>query len=230
VRVLIDAVTGAAPDLVDAARLARMYAPPRLPWLRVNMVSTVDGAATGATGRSGSINNAADKVVFDLLRATADAIIVGAGTARAEGYRPAPVPIVLVSRTADVPDQLRGAPAGRVLMATCSAAAGLTACRAVLGPDNVIVAGSDTVDLAAMREALVDRGLRRLLGEGGPTLLSAMLAAGVVDELCATLVPRLLAGSHPRITSAGFDVDVALDLSLLLEEAGTLLGRWLVAR
>src|SRR5689334_8767946 len=58
--------------------LAALYAVPRTPWLRVNMVGTVDGAATGDSGRSGSINNAVDKVVFDHLRATADVVVVGA--------------------------------------------------------------------------------------------------------------------------------------------------------
>ena len=53
------------------------------------MVSTVDGSATGEGGRSGTINNEADERVFHILRGLADAIIVGAGTARAEGYGPA---------------------------------------------------------------------------------------------------------------------------------------------
>src|SRR6185436_3478876 len=79
VRVLV------GPDTDD---LAELYAAPADPWLRVNMVATVDGAATGETGRSGSINNAVDKLVYDQLRALADAIVVGAGTARIEGYAP----------------------------------------------------------------------------------------------------------------------------------------------
>ncbi len=88
-----------------------LYAAPRQPWLRVNMVTTLDGAATGESGTSGSINNAADKRVFDTLRGLADAVIVGAGTARIERYRPAAVPIVVVSRSGDVPPTLRGADA-----------------------------------------------------------------------------------------------------------------------
>ena len=84
-RVLIGDDPGA--ELSDGD-LVRRYARPAGhvgPWLRVNMVSTVDGAAQGADGRSGGINNAADKRVFDLLRSTADAVLVGAGTARSEG-------------------------------------------------------------------------------------------------------------------------------------------------
>ena len=86
--------------------LGELYAAPRQPWLRVNMVSSVDGAATGDSGKSGSLNNAADKRVFDHLRSVAHVIVVGAGTARTEGYRPTDRPIVVVSRRAEVPESL----------------------------------------------------------------------------------------------------------------------------
>jgi len=207
--------------------LAAFYAAPRSPWLRVNMISTLDGSATGEDGRSGSINNAVDKRVFDTLRGLADAIVVGAGTARAEGYGPADRPIVIVSRRADVPPLLRGAEAGRVLMATCSTAPGVTQARALLGANQVLVLGEDAVDLGALRSELVARGFVQLLGEGGPHLLRGLLAQGVADELTATIVPRLVAGDGPRITQ-GDPLDVPLTLHSLLEEDGTLLGRWLV--
>lgn len=221
-RVLVGPEAG--PDGVD---LHEIYAAPGDPWLRVNMVSTVDGAATGESGRSGSINNAADHAVFTHLRATADAIVVGAGTARAEGYGPAAVPLVLVSRGGQVPERLRDASAGSVLLATCAAAEGLAEARDLLGDDQVLVLGSHRVDLAALRDTLVERGHTRLLAEGGPHLLRDLLAAGVADELCATTVPRVIAGEHPRITD-GPPVDVPLRLHTLLEHDGTLLARWFV--
>jgi riboflavin biosynthesis pyrimidine reductase len=210
--------------------LSALYAAPRSPWLRVNMVSSVDGAATGDSGKSGSINNAADKVVFDLLRTLADAVVVGAGTLREEGYRPlADKPLVAVSRRASVPPRLRDAPAGSVLMATCASAEHLEEARAVLGADHVIVAGDDSVDLAGVLASLHERGLTQILSEGGPTLLAALLAADLVDELDATVVPRLVGGSGPRIVD-GPPVDVPLSLHLLLEEDDTLLARWLTQR
>jgi riboflavin biosynthesis pyrimidine reductase len=211
----------------DTGDLHELYAPLSTPWLRVNMVSTVDGSATGESGRSGSINNAADKVVFDHLRATCDVIVVGAGTARIEGYHSAAKPIVLVTRRGEVPEGLRDAPAGSVLVATSGAAPGLAEARAMLGPDNVLVLGSDGVDLALLRSALADRGWTHVLSEGGPHLLRDLLASGVVDELCTTTVPRLLAGNAPRIAQ-GPPVDVPLRLQTLVEEAGTLLARWVV--
>lgn len=182
--------------------LSELYAEPRTPWLRVNMVSTVDGAATGDSGTSSSINNDADQAAFGALRAWCDVIVVGAGTARAEGYRPADRPIVLVSRSGEVPESLRDAPDGSVVVQP-------------LG------------DAAAFKRSLVERGWTRILCEGGPSLLGDLLAAGVVDELCTTITPRLVGGEHRRIVG-GPDLDVPLRLHTLLEVEGTLLARWLV--
>lgn len=209
----------------DTDDLAELYAVPREPWLRVNMVSTLDGAATGETGKSGSINNSVDKQVFDQLRGLADVIVVGAGTARVEGYRPTTKPLVVVSRRAELPEGLRGAPPGSVLMATCAAAEGLDEVRELLGAEQVLVLGSHRVDLALLKQVLADRGWTQVLSEGGPHLLRDLLASGAADEICATLVPRVVAGEHPRITQ-GPPVDVPLRLHLLLEAESTLLGRW----
>ena len=223
---------GPAPDLahdLTDSDLARLYAAPQGPWLRANLVTTVDGAATGESGKSGSINNAVDKRIFDLLRELADAIVVGAGTARIEGYRPADLPTVVVSRSGRVPEGLRAAAPGRVLLATCRAADALDEARDVLGADNVLVLGGHRVDLAELKARLTERGLTHLLCEGGPHLLRDLLDQGVLDEMDATVVPRLVAGLHPRITN-GPPVDVPLELTVLLEEQNTLLGRWFVRR
>ncbi len=225
-RILVDALGGRSGEATEDD-LVELYRPPRLPWLRVNMVSTLDGAANGETGKSGSINNEVDHVVFHALRDQCDAVIVGAGTARTEGYRVAKVPLVVVSHRAQVPEQLRDAESGKVLLATCAGSAGLEEAVDLLGAENVIVAGEDQVDLVGVKSALVDRGLRNLLSEGGPSLLRDLLGSGAADELTVTVVPRAIGGVHPRILS-GASVDVNLDLALLLEKDGTLLGRWLV--
>ena len=209
--------------------LPELYAVPQEPWLRLNMVATVDGAATGPSGTSRSINNEPDQVGFRLLRDQADVIVVGAGTLREEGYRPNPLPIVAVSRSGSVPPTLRDCPPGQVLLATCERAEGLAEARRVLGPQHVMVLGSHRVDLAVLRDALVDRGFRRILCEGGPHLLRDLLDQGVADEICVTTVPRVIGGLHPRISN-GPPVDVPLRLHTLVEHDGTLLARWFVER
>lgn len=248
-RVLLnDVEASVSPGELGDADLAGLYAYPEgRAWLRANMVSTVDGAATGPDGKTGTINNDADRQVFMLLRALADAVVVGAGTARVEGYgrprpvrgeraslrsgRPAAPALVVVSRSANLPAKL-ALPAeddgsGEVTLVTCTAAGerALDTARSALGEDRVLVADGDDVDLPAMVEHLHGLGMTRLLTEGGPHLLRDLAAAGLVDEICLTVVPHLLAGAHPRIL-AGAEVTLEMRPRLLLEADGTLLGRW----
>ncbi len=212
-------------DLDDDA-LDALYAPPRTPWLRVNFVSTLDGASQGSDGLSKGINTSADKRVFHALRRRADVLIVGAGTLRDEGYAAPTLPLVIVSRSGEVPPTV--ADSEHSHLATCASAPGLAAARSKLGSERVFVLGEDAVDLAALKSLLADRGWSDQLSEGGPALFGSMLAAGIVDELCLTTVPRLVAGESIRI-AGGQAVDVHLEPAVLLEQDGTLLGRWLVS-
>jgi riboflavin biosynthesis pyrimidine reductase len=234
--------------LLDSEGLALAYAYPALSpgqvWVRANFVSTLDGAAAGDDGASGSINTGADRDVFKLLRALSDVILVGAGTARTEGYRratvrapwsylrkgrPAHPTIAVFSRSGDVPPGLREAreSSGDVLLVTCRRAGAevLDLARNTLGENHVIIAGDDSVDLTAAVDFLATRGLCRVLCEGGPHLMGDLTASGHLDELCLTIAPTLVGGEHPRIT-AGARVRANLRPRLLLESEGTLLGRW----
>jgi len=234
--------------LMDAEALALAYAYPKLraeqTWVRANFISTLDGAAAGDDGRSGSINTGADREVFGLLRALSDVVLVGAGTARTEGYRratiraswlflrqgrPAHPTTAVVSRSGHVPPGLSQAreDSGEVLLITCehAGAEGIDLARGSLGEQQVIVAGDDTVDLAVAVDSLAARGLRRILCEGGPHLMRDLTASGRLDELCLTIAPTLVAGEHPRIT-AGAAVTANLLPQLLIESQGTILGRW----
>jgi riboflavin biosynthesis pyrimidine reductase len=228
--------------------LALAYAYPQLSagqtWVRANFVSTLDGAATGDDGRSGSINTGADRDVFALLRALCDVVLVGAGTARAEGYRraavrapwlnlrqgrPAHPTTAVVSRSGDVPPGLSHAreSSGEVLLLTCerAGAEAVDRSRRTLGEDHVIVRGDESVDLSAAVDALAARGLCRVLCEGGPHLMRDLTASGRLDELCLTIAPTMVAGDHPHIT-AGAALTADLVPRLLIESQGTILGRW----
>lgn len=212
---------------LDDDALHALYEPPRGPWLRVNFVSTLDGASQGADGLSKGINNSADKRVFHALRRRADVLIVGAGTLRDEGYAQPTLPLVIVSRSGNVPTTLLGSE--HVYLATCSSSPGLSTARSQLGSERVLVVGETEVDLPALKSLLAERGWSDQLSEGGPALFGSMLEAEVVDELCLTVVPRLIAGESLRI-AGGVAVDVHLTPEVLLEQDGTLLGRWLVTR
>ena len=246
-RLLVPGRSGlpALADLDDAA-LFRAYACPPQRWVRCNMVTSLDGAATGPDGRSGSINNDADHVVFEVLRALSHVIVVGAGTIRTEGYPPLSVkdslvglrrehglpellPLVAVSNRGSVPPTLSGCRDGRVLMAVPASSPGLRDARRDLGDENVLVCGDEEVDLSALLDALHGRGWDHVLTEGGPALLASFLAAGQIDELCYTVVPQLVGGGPPRTVTA--DAPPAdLDLEVLVEQDGTVMGRWFVRR
>lgn len=237
-RLLLDSSGTHAPGAqIDAAALADLYVAPARRWLRANFVATLDGAANGPDQRSGSINTEADHVVFDLLRRMADVVVVGAGTVRAEGYPslqaedPKAPPIVVVSHSGQLPVSVAGGPPGSVLLVTRSGAdaRALDASRDLIGEEFVLTSGSEEVDLVRMRNMLEDKGFRQILCEGGPSLLGSLLRAGVVDELDLTWSPLIVGGEHPAIVN-GPEVNLPASPALLLEEGGSILGRWFVNR
>lgn len=237
-RLLLDSSSTLAPGQeVAPAALADLYVAPARRWLRANFVATLDGAASGPDDRSGSINTEADHVVFDLLRRLTDVVVVGAGTVRAEGYPSlraedptAPV-LVVVSHQGQLPPSVADGPFGSVFLVTREEAdpAALDASRELIGEEFVLTAGKEAVDFVKMRNMLEDKGFRQILCEGGPSLLNSMLAAGVVDELDLTWSPVLVGGNHPTITR-GPNLSLPASPTLLLEEDGTILGRWFVNR
>jgi riboflavin biosynthesis pyrimidine reductase len=211
------------------------------PWLRANMVASLDGSAV-KNGRSAGLGSGADKAVFDLLRGLADVVLVGAGTARAEGYRAmrpkvpyadlraaegqraAPV-LAIVSRALDLdPAAALFGGVERTVVVTHSGSDPASRDRLAQVAD-VVVAGEDSVAVGAALDELAARGLCRVLCEGGPSLLAAVVAAGRLDELCLTLSPQLVGGDGTRITR-GSALDTRWSLAHLLEDDGVLLGRW----
>jgi riboflavin biosynthesis pyrimidine reductase len=95
----------------------------------------------------------------------------------------------------------------------------------VLGDEQVLVCGEESVDDVRLVAMLADRGWERILTEGGPHLAGSMVAAGVLDEVCLSLTPLVVGGDGPRMTSAVATVTGFLP-RLLVEEDGTLIGRW----
>jgi riboflavin biosynthesis pyrimidine reductase len=222
------------------------------PWVRANMVTSVDGAGS-LHGRSGGLSGPADRLVFSVLRSLADVILVGAGTARAERYgqvrpdsawshlrtsRPVTPPIAVVTRGLDLdlsgPLFTGGAGLARTIVLTTQAAPP-ERLAATARSAQVIVVGEESVTVTAAISALAAAGYQRILTEGGPTLLAQLVAEDLLDDLCLTISPVMAGGQATRIlrpSSAGGIAEIATGLSLVsvLQDGGYLLLRYVRQR
>lgn len=211
-------------------------------WLRAMMVTTLDGAAAGPDRLSGSISGKADKLVFDAVRRHADAVLIGAETLRAERYGPmpareedaearraqglAPAPqLAVVSRSLDLPwdEPVFAESALPVLVLTDDAADPERVARASASSEVVIVPSDDAPQ--AFVEVLEQRGLRRIVCEGGPTLLRHLVAADLVDEADITVSP-VMAGTGTSPDTRRLPSVVGFDLVHVLTADGFLMGRY----
>jgi riboflavin biosynthesis pyrimidine reductase len=233
-----------SPGELDDAGLVEAYRLPAGRHLRVNFVVSLDGAVT-VGGRSGALGSPGDRRIFTLLRALADAVLVGHGTAAVEGYgpitadspvgrwrtalgRPATAPIVVVSRRAslDPGSRLVTEAVSPTVLVTCEASdPGRRAALSGAGV-RVLVCGDDDVDLPTALDRLSDLGMQLLLCEGGPQLFRDALRAGVVDELALSLSPTLVGAAGARLLGEELADRVTLDLRQVLEEDGLLFTRY----
>jgi riboflavin biosynthesis pyrimidine reductase len=230
------------------ADLADLYAypadPPRGCLVRANMVSSLDGASA-MHGTSTALGSTGDKAVFDALRGLADVVLVAAGTVAAEQYgpaqpnadfaahrqargqRPAPILAVVTARASLDPESPVARAPGTLVITCAAAAESRRRALATAGVD-VIVCGADAVNLPDALRVLAERGLWRVLCEGGPSLLGSMVAADLVDELCLTLSPRLVGGAGGRVVSSLIENDgpPMRPVHVLGDDEGYLYTRW----
>lgn len=215
----LKAVEGAE---VHAEDLLELYPwPVNGRWVRAMMVTTLDGAAVGPDGLSGSISSGVDRLVFDSVRRLADVVLVGAGTIRAERYRP------MRAKPADA-DRRRQeglSPAPRLALLSASldfdwaepmwvesthpplifTVAGNPRADEARRHAELVELPGERVDVAAVVAALADRGLDRIDCEGGPKLLNELLARELVDEADITVSPTF-AGTELSPTTAGLEL------------------------
>lgn len=211
------------------------------PFVAMNFAATVDGRATIA-GVSGPIGSATDTAMLVGLRGRFDAVMIGAGTMRAERYGrpladqakrerrerlglPHDPLTVIVSGRLDLPwdAPLFTEGAGRVLVFTASE----TEPPEVATSLRVVRHEGGAVNLAeALRHLRQERGVRAVLSEGGPRLHAELQATGLVDDLFLTIAPKLVGGEAPRIVEGTLPGIAPLELAWLLEEDGELFARY----
>lgn len=234
------------PEPAEAVSTLDAYAVPRTSaaHLRVNMVSSIDGAAA-IEGRVGTLSGPADGVLLHELRTLCDVLLVGAGTIRAEGYGPLrldaeqqrrrteagmqPVPRLAVltrSLELDLTAPVFTEATARPLLFVAGTAPAERRDEAASVAD-VVVAGQTDVDVSLVVSELARMGLPRILSEGGPHVLASMYADDLVDELCLAIAPMVTAGAGLRIT-AGPALAPARSMRLahVLEHEGSLFLRY----
>jgi riboflavin-specific deaminase-like protein len=210
------------------------------PFVAMNFAATVDGRAT-IGGVSGPIGSDADTAMLAGLRTRFDAVMIGAGTMRAERYGPLvsspekrqrrerlglpPDPLmVIVSGRLHLPWEapLFTDGGGQVLVFTASAGAVPRVAASL-----EVVRHEGFVNLVeALRHLRRERGVRALLCEGGPGLHGELEGGGLVDDLFLTIAPKLAGGEAPRIVEGELPSVVDLDLAWLLEQDGELFARY----
>jgi riboflavin biosynthesis pyrimidine reductase len=213
----------AAPTAVTAAELVAglglrergaIAGPPPRPRVVAAMIGSLDGRGAVA-GRSVGLGHPQDRAVLRALRAFADAVLVGAATVRAERYAnlfdtDEQGMVAVATRSGDVPWEvgLFSEPGAHVAIygtapvevpATVSAQVSVHA-TATLG------------DVLAHLRA--ERGAELVVCEGGPRLLHALVAAGLLDDLVLTVAPLFVAGDEPAgLSGPPLDPPVGLTLT-----------------
>lgn len=184
------------------------------PTLTINMVATLDGRVVSERGTARGLGSRTDLDLLQRLRAEADAVLHGAGTLRAERFVPR-VPeglarrraewglprqpmAVLVTTSGVVPDDhpwLRTTPSAppRLVYASRESAR-----RLEREGVEVHLSPGASLDLRDVLRDLWNRGARRVVCEGGPSLNAGLFQADCVDELFLTLVPDVQGGMDPR--------------------------------
>lgn len=213
-------------DELDDQAIADIYSwpdsPVNRPWIRTNFAHTVDGSFADAQGLSAGVSNPADKRVFAILRATCDAVLVGAGTARAEEYGP----VTIRENLRSIRESNGRTNDPRLVVVTSSGNVGPTA-RDVA---TLLKVGDGPTELADAMSSLADQGIERVLCEGGPHLVTDLLAANLVDDLCMTTSPLLLGTGNLSLLTMPLEPPRGVALASLVEEDGTLMARWTVRR
>lgn len=241
---------GTAFDTDDDGRLAAFYAYPEnleRCWVRANMISSIDGGATD-DGKSGGLAGPGDKALFTRMRQEADVILVGASTVRVENYSGAQMsvaqrrerqrrgqaelpPIAVLTHSADFEHDAKIFTRTEVPPLIMTSRDSAEDARGRFGSlaEVVDASGDDTdrVDPAVVLAIFARRGLRRVLTEGGPSLISLLIEHGLLDELCVTIAPILVGGSARRIATGSGETLTRMRRShLLSDDEGYLYTRY----
>jgi 2,5-diamino-6-(ribosylamino)-4(3H)-pyrimidinone 5'-phosphate reductase len=191
------------------------------PYVHVNVAMSADGKLSTRERRQVRISGRSDFERADRLRAESDAVMVGIGTVLADdpsltvkseelrkwrfskGLEENPVRVVVDSAARTPPDAsiLHKGPGKRVI--GCSKLAPPDRLAEIRKHAEVIVAGNDEVDLASLLEGLFSIGVKRLVVEGGGTLIWGLLSGRLVDEITCYVGNMVIGGREAPTLAEG---------------------------
>ena len=215
-------------------RLADLYRPPHHEWLRLNLIASVSGGATGSDGTSETLTNPADRKLLGVIRSLADVVLVGAASVRAEGYFvPRHAALAVVTSSGDLSGHRITATGERGPLLVLCPAKSVKKAQSTVGSATVrIIAVDDAEGILSAPDivgALRAEGFASIVSEGGPALAAHLLHGGVVNELCLSTSPTLNGARIPAFGSAE-TADRPLKLhQLMVDDASGVYARWLVA-
>ncbi|MBA8816086.1 riboflavin biosynthesis pyrimidine reductase [Microbacterium halimionae] len=177
--------------------VTRQYARSETSYVRLNMITSLTGSAAGADGTSDTLTNAVDRMILGVVRGEADVVVVGAQSVRAEGYIvPRTAQLAVVTSSGDLSGHQLSLDddtlLGQVLIVCPTERAEAIRHQFGTHPVEIAAVESDAHGRLAPKDiiqALADRALHRVVCEGGPSLASQFVQAGVIDEYCITVAP-----------------------------------------
>lgn len=218
-------------ELDDRDRLLELYRPPAAEWLRLNLITSVTGAASGSDGTSETLTNPADRRILGVIRELADVVLIGAESVRAEGYQqPRRSRIAIVTASGNLDGNRLERTDGPVPIVICPASAADRVRSTIADPQVVIVDDENgRISPTAIVAALHELDLRSIVCEGGPGLAAQLVDAGLVQEFCLATSPRIGGAPFPVLGSSAIAERSANLTSLLRDESSGLYARWVIS-
>jgi riboflavin biosynthesis pyrimidine reductase len=226
-----------APDRevsLDAAdsrdQLLEWYKAERAQWLRLNLVSSVSGSAAGSDGTSETLTSASDRRILGVIRELSDVVLVGAASVRAEGYQvPRRSRLAVLTSTGDLTGHRLDVNLVDRVTIVCPASAVARATSSLPGAEILVAPDTNSrIAMPALVNTLRAAGYASIVCEGGPSLASALIEAGLVDELCLTTSPVIRDVSLPTFAREGLHERAVELRQLLIDDNSFVFARWTI--
>ena len=240
-------VSPAPEKVILDTELKDLYPWPNKPWIRANMVQTLDGGVTDKNQKTLSLTTDSDKQIFRFLRQLCEVILVGSKTAQSAPY----LNIKISEQNQELRKKLRMTKKPRLAVVSnnlnfskdwfksrtddeqpliYSSQINEANIRPFVGLAEFVFCGQKELDLKSVKQDLIRRSFKRILCEGGPTLLHGLMNTNVLDELDLSIVAKFSESGQltSLLSGSKFRFPVNFKPVHVLQENETILLRYIV--